>query len=108
MKRIFKKTWCIALALALLITSVPLSGFLGIDFLLPSAWAKTQKDVVYLNDKAVDYSVGLKQTDLRMPMLSSRASSEPEPGKLVEVDEYSKTYQTGKRSYKTVYSEIPK
>jgi len=107
MKRKLRKIFGVILVLALVFPSVPLSGFTGLH-IGPGIWAKAleQGNVVYLNDEAVDYAAGLRQTELRLPAL--QAEEPPSPyGESVETSEYSKTYQTGKRTFRTVYSEIP-
>ena len=47
-------------------------------------------------------------TELRLPDVTTSESPEEEAyGEPIAVDEYTKVYQTGDRSFKTVYSEIP-
>lgn len=88
------------LCFVMLITSAPLVGF-----------AEYADEVREVSEKersipSADYSVGITNDTLRMPEVS--AISEPEvDGDLVEVNEYSKVYQTGVDTFQAIYSSTP-
>lgn len=90
----------IFLCFAMLITSVPLAGFAEyVDDVIENA----QKESSIPN---ADYSVGITDDTLRMPEVSEY--SEPVvDGELIEINEYSKVYQTGADTFQAIYSSTP-
>ena len=97
----FKKYLSILLCAAMLLTSVPMSGF--------AVELQNRKNVSgELPDfDTTDYSFGNTVEPLRLPMKTNFDNEPAVAGRLVEVNQYSKVYRTGSRTYKTVYSATP-
>lgn len=86
----------------MLFTSIPLSGFAKV--------VGDRQESANSTDHAayrMDYGSGNTQEELRMP-IATASYSEPElAGEVVEVNQYSKVYKTGEKTYSAVYSPIP-
>jgi hypothetical protein len=90
------------LCVAMLLTSAPLSGFAEVV-----GDQQKSADTTSPTAQSADYSDGNTQEELRMP-IETDSYTEPEvAGEIVEVNQYSKVYKTGERTYSAVYSPIP-
>ena len=86
----------------MLLTSAPLSGFAEVV-----GDQQKSADTTGPTAQSADYSSGNTQEELRMP-IETDSYTEPEvAGEIVEVNQYSKVYKTGERTYSAVYSPIP-
>ena len=86
----------------MLLTSAPLSGFAEVV-----GDQQKSADTTSPTAQSADYSAGNTQEELRMP-IETDSYTEPEvAGEIVEVNQYSKVYKTGERTYSAVYSPIP-
>ncbi len=90
------------MCIALLITSFPMSGFAkAVDE------ATKSQPTVSENGKLISYSKGETEESLRMPVETDSSIEPTVTGKLVEVNQYSKVYKTGDKTYSTVYTPTP-
>lgn len=101
MAKKFTKILSTLLCVVMLFTSVPMSGIAtAVDELSDKTIESTGLD-------NVSYLSGETTEALRMPV-DTGSHIEPEiPGKLVEVNQYSKVYQTSNNTFSSVYSPIP-
>ena len=83
----------------MLLTSAPLSGFAEVV-----GDQQKSADTTSTAAQSADYSAGNTQEELRMP-IETDSYTEPEvAGEIVEVNQYSKVYKTGERTYSAVYA----
>ena len=96
----FRRYLSIFLCAAMLLTSFPMSGFAE-EF--KSREIKTNGTAV----SAENYASGNMDAPLRMPMKTAPEIEPAVAGRLVDVNQYSKVYQTGSRSFTAVFGSTP-
>lgn len=92
----------VILCLTMLVTSVPLNGFVA----LAAELGETEKGVQIIEQ---DYTVGKTDEELRLPDIQTEIEPYEETlyGDPIEVNEYSKVYQIDENTFTSVYSSVP-
>lgn len=97
-----KKALSLVLCVVMLLTALPMSGFAAA---LDEITTKTTAPVS--TSEEIDYSSGNTNEELRMPIEQPQETEPEVDGELVEINQYSKVYQTGERTYTAVYGSTP-
>lgn len=116
-----KKVISLILCVAMLLTAAPLQGFAAIaengsayqgeDNMINATKPVGDVESLVIDPTVkvdeVDYQAGNVTDELRVPFKEFQTSEPEVNGQLIQVDQFSKTYQTGERTYTTVYDSTP-
>lgn len=118
-----KKALSLVLCVVMLLTAFPMSGFAAALDEIKSAPKTEKRDPVSMSETVgdvdslildpsvsideIDYYAGNTEEELRMPIEQPQEIEPEVDGELVEINQYSKIYQTGERTYTAVYGSTP-
>ena len=113
----------VLLCAAMLLTMAPLSGFATAADKIKKAPKKDRQNPVSMTESVgdvdslvldpsvsvdeINYYAGNTEEELRMPIEQPQETEPEVDGELVEINQYSKIYQTGERTYTAVYGSTP-
>ncbi len=118
-----KKALSLVLCVVMLLTAFPMSGFATALDEIKTAPKTERRDPVSMSEAVgdvdslildpsvsvdeIDYYAGNTEEELRMPIEQPQESEPEVNGELVEINQYSKVYQTGERTYTAIYGFTP-